>query len=245
MFINLFSLKQKFNERQIKSILNQVKIVLKKKRNQNEKQILLSVSLCCAQSRVAAGSSLAVGLDLPGPEPSSASASPLQNHSNPSQQHCRHHQPPRYSCVVYADFFPSNSSSILPSKNPTKRFKFPKSCPICSKVPSPQCPLLRAGTPCVGAVLGCSGILQHMQGKHSSSACRTPLTLSFTFGASALSQRAKPPLGAAPFSLAKIVGESKVGGSVWGDGGVDFPCISEGQPCSSALLVTHPKPHMN
>lgn len=31
VFINLFSLKQKFNERQIKSILNQVKIVLKKK----------------------------------------------------------------------------------------------------------------------------------------------------------------------------------------------------------------------
>mgnify|MGYP001858552288 CR=1 FL=1 len=141
--------------------------------------------------------------------------------------------------------FPFKFQLILPSKNPTKHFKFPKSCPICSKVPSPQCPLLRAGTPCVGAVLGCSGILQHMQGKHSSSACRTPLTLSFTFGASALSQRAKPPLGAAPFSLAKIVGESKVGGSVWGDGGVDFPCISEGQPCSFALLVTHPKPHMN
>lgn len=32
VFINLFSLKQKFNERQIKSILNQVKIVLKKKK---------------------------------------------------------------------------------------------------------------------------------------------------------------------------------------------------------------------
>lgn len=32
VFINLFSLKKKFNERRIKSILNQVKIVLKKKK---------------------------------------------------------------------------------------------------------------------------------------------------------------------------------------------------------------------
>lgn len=135
VFINLFSLKQKFNERQIKSILNQVKIVLKKKRNQNEKQILLSVSLCCAQSRVAAGSSLAVGLDLLGPEPSSASASPLQNHSNPSQQHCRHHQPPRYSCVVYADFFPSNSSSFYPQKIPQSISSSQRVAPF-----APRCP---------------------------------------------------------------------------------------------------------
>lgn len=49
VFINLFSLKQKFNERQIKSILNQVKIVLKKKKPKWKADTAECVTVLCSE----------------------------------------------------------------------------------------------------------------------------------------------------------------------------------------------------
>lgn len=180
MFINLFSLKKKFNERRIKSILNQVKIVLKKKkRSQNEKQILLSVSLCCSVLRDA-GNSLAVDPDLPGSEPFSAPSSPLQNHSNPSGWTTSLH----ITAVLCTQTFSFKLQPRFTLKKSHKVFQVPKELPNLLQGALLTVHTLQgrtaslSTTPCVGAALRRLGILQHTWGKHSSSACRAPLILS-------------------------------------------------------------------